>query len=134
MDSPKRMPDVAPPLSKTPLNRFVYYMAIIVAGIGAFYAYRISQLYHSWKTPLTSNTASGGIEDHIHALADAFGVPASNLAFAIAEAVREHVPPASIASVAAKETGTLIQALVGSEPTPTTGYVGQVVNGLVDDL
>jgi len=128
------MPTVDAPLSKTPMNRFVYIMALVATAIAAFYAYRISQFYHSWKTPLTSNTSLGGVEEHIRALADAFGVPAGDLASAIAEAVRDHVPPASLLSVAAKETGSLVQSLVGQEPTATAGYVGQVVGGLVDDL
>ncbi len=43
------------------------------------------------------------VEDRINDLAAALGMPSSDLSAAIADAVREHVPPASLSSVAAHE-------------------------------
>jgi hypothetical protein len=47
------------------------------------------------------------VEDRIRDLADALGMPSGDLARAIAVAVREYVPPASLSSVsaAAQKTG-----------------------------
>lgn len=56
------------------------------------------------------------VEERIESLATALGMPASDLASAIAVAVRQHVPPASLSSVAnkAQETGgsKLVEALL----------------------
>ena len=46
---------------------------------------------------------SQSVEDRINALAEALGMPSSDLADAIGDAVRAHVPPASLSSVAAHE-------------------------------
>ena len=48
---------------------------------------------------------SGEVERRIDELASALGIPSKDLANAIAGAVREYVPPASLSSVAAHETG-----------------------------
>ena len=58
-----------------------------------------------------SASASGesNVEDRINALAEALGIPSKELASAIAVAVKEYVPPASLSSVLAaeaKETGS----------------------------
>jgi len=51
------------------------------------------------------NRDGSGVEDKINALAEALGMPPKELASAIAGAVKEYVPPASLSSVASKETG-----------------------------
>lgn len=58
------------------------------------------------------------VEDRINALADALGMPSSDLAAAIAGAVREYVPPATLSSLAAHETETgsgVVDALVNEK-------------------
>lgn len=67
-------------------------------------------------SPLPPHTAdSDGVEGRINALAEALGMPSLDLARAIAGAVRHFVPPASLSSVAAKETGEVIQVLLNEE-------------------
>ncbi|KAI0357201.1 hypothetical protein OH77DRAFT_1422747 [Trametes cingulata] len=123
---------VSPPLSNTPLHRFNYYIVLFAALAIAFYAWRLLQWKAEvggwWNLALgkrppgadavvgagaasTSPTASTGVssggkptvEDRINELAAALGMPSKDLAVAIADAVREHVPPASLSSVAAHE-------------------------------
>jgi len=57
----------------------------------------------------SGNTSGGSdVEDRINALAEALGMPPKELASAIASAVKQYVPPASLSSMslaAAKETG-----------------------------
>ena len=53
---------------------------------------------------MTSGSGGGAsVEERIDALAQALGMPSSDLADAIADAVRAHVPPASLSSAAAHE-------------------------------
>jgi len=52
------------------------------------------------------------VEDRINELASALGMPPKDLASAIAGAVREYVPPASLSSIAASQTGEAVQWLV----------------------
>jgi hypothetical protein len=71
------------------------------------------------------------VEDRINALASALGIPSTDLASAIAGVVREYVPPASLSSVAAKETGKVVESLLKDENQKgekTPGVVEQVVN------
>jgi len=85
------------------------------------------------------------VEDKINDLAKALGMPSSELASAIAVAVRHYVPPASLSSIAAKETGPAVQALLEPSsgdttptitaeagPTASTGpsIVGEVFEGI----
>ena len=126
----KNLQPVSPPLAHTPFRRFVYYIATFAIIVMAFYGWRMFQWkteYGGWwnlalgrrppgagLTPTagatnaryTWKTAEGStklVEDNLQALADALGMPSSDLASAIADAVREHVPPASLSSVAAHE-------------------------------
>lgn len=79
------------------------------------------------------------VEDRINALADALGMPPRDLAVAIASAVKEYVPPASLSSVAERETGKpAVDALLGQgagagrtvgQPEPT-GIIGGVLHGM----
>lgn len=122
----KGIRSVSPPLANTPLHRFNYYIVLFAALLMAFYSWRLLQ----WKAEVggwwnlalgkrppgadalraNAPSASAGsetgrvsVEDRIGALADALGMPSSDLAAAIADAVREHVPPASLSSIAAHE-------------------------------
>lgn len=49
--------------------------------------------------------AESVVEERIGALAEALDMPSRDLAFAIADGVREHVPPASLLSVKEHQTG-----------------------------
>ncbi|KAI0667529.1 hypothetical protein C8Q78DRAFT_982304 [Trametes maxima] len=120
---------VSPPFSNTPLHRFNYYIALFAVVSISFYAWRLL----SWKAEVGGwwnlalgkrppgadavvNTATGAspsgtpnamgvtVEDRINELASALGMPSKDLTAAIANAVREHVPPASLSSVAAHES------------------------------
>ena len=93
---------------------------------------------------------SHSVEDKINDLAYALGMPSRELASAIAIAVREYVPPASLSSVAAKETGSIAQVLVhgatddeegkfakitqggANEPEATQGVFESVIHGVND--
>ncbi|KAF9530824.1 hypothetical protein CPB83DRAFT_850398 [Crepidotus variabilis] len=62
-----------------------------------------------WKGKKTNpdcHNPVGSVEHHITALAGALGMPTPDLTRAIALAVRQYVPPASLASLAAKERET----------------------------
>ncbi|KAH8105310.1 hypothetical protein BXZ70DRAFT_517738 [Cristinia sonorae] len=52
------------------------------------------------------------VERRINELAAALGLPSKDLASAIAGAVREYVPPASISSIAAHQTGDAVKFIV----------------------
>ena len=68
--------------------------------------------WRGWNGRKESDRPSETVEDRINALALALGMPSRELASAIAVAVREYVPPASLSSIAAKETGSVVDALV----------------------
>lgn len=66
------------------------------------------------------------VEDRINALAQALGATSPDLARAIAGAVRHYSPPASLSSIAAKETGEAVRILTNEvqtdkEPGPNAG-------------
>ena len=85
------------------------------------------------KTP-NINGNDESVEDRINGLANALGIPSRELASAIAGAVRQYVPPASLSSIAAKETGKVLESLLKAEEMPQAGVVEQVLGGLVDEL
>lgn len=61
-----------------------------------------------------ANAGSGGageVERRINELAAALGIPSKDLASAIAGAVREYVPRASLSSIAAHQTGYAVSQL-----------------------
>ncbi|GJJ14132.1 hypothetical protein Clacol_008389 [Clathrus columnatus] len=128
------------PGSKVPFNRFIYIFSALVVAFTLFNVYRILQ----WKTlaggwtslmlgklgenPSTSNNDQSAqpssatdhpresVDYHIEALAKALGLPSRDLASAIAEAIREHIPPASLSSVSAAEatqSGDPVNIIVG---------------------
>ena len=78
------------------------------------------------------------MEDRINGLARVLGIPSKELASAIAGAVRQNVPPASLSSITAKETGTVMESLLKmeEEKMPQAGMVEQVMNfgGMDDEL
>lgn len=62
------------------------------------------------------------VEDNIKALAEALGLPSRDLASAIAQAVREHLPLASLSSVSAAEatqSDDAVNILVGGDEDNT---------------
>lgn len=154
--------DVPLPLENTSLRRLIYILVTLTALLGFFYAYRTVQYKKevggwwnlvlgrkpphvtggSWESP-SSSGSKHSVEDKINDLAAALGMPSHELASAIALAVHNYVPPASLSSIAAKETGTVIKVLKeGAEsgeadglnvpqrsPEPTPGVVEEIVNG-----
>ncbi|KAI0264729.1 hypothetical protein BC834DRAFT_252608 [Gloeopeniophorella convolvens] len=86
----------------------------------------------SGAPPAASGDADGarasGVEHRIEELAAALGMQSADLAGAIASAVREHVPPASLSSVAsaAQETGgsAVVDALLGDQDRSRGGMGG----------
>lgn len=162
------MRTVSPPLSSTRLNRFIYLLVGLTALLCAFYTYRLVQHKRNvggwWNVALgrqqqntytqtwqengavSHNTNKYGynrgneVEERLNALADALGMPSKELASAIAGAVRAYVPPASMSSVAAKETGEAVKVLL-SEPEAkeqeaatkqdgSPGVVGGIIHGV----
>ncbi|KAF7324597.1 hypothetical protein MKEN_00501000 [Mycena kentingensis (nom. inval.)] len=123
------------PLSKTRLNRLIYLLLLLSTLLSAYYGWRIMQ----WKTEvggwwnlalgkkpdhvLTSDSPpksqrklskhrSDAVEDRITALAKELGIPSRDLASAIAVAVKQHIPPASLSSIAAHQTGEAVSAML----------------------
>ena len=76
------------------------------------------------KTPIINGDES--VEDHINGLARALGIPSKELASAIAGVVQQYVPPVSLSSIAAKETGTVVESLlkVAEMPEQVMGFGG----------
>jgi len=82
-----------------------------------------------------------GVEDRINALAKALGMPPKELASAIAGAVKEYVPPASLSSMssaAAKQTGRNAETAnilwaegEGEEGKGGDGAMGDVLGSMV---
>ncbi|KAF8577509.1 hypothetical protein K439DRAFT_1250523, partial [Ramaria rubella] len=115
------------PFSRVRFNTFIYILSGIAFAFIAFNVWRMLQ----WKTAAGGwwNLALGkrpqsivsgengpdlrekgtkvverdSVEDRINALAEALGLPSHDLASAIADAVKNHVPPASLSSISAAE-------------------------------
>ncbi|KAJ6602790.1 hypothetical protein DFH09DRAFT_969145 [Mycena vulgaris] len=166
-ETPSLQP-VSKPLASTRLNRLIYLLLLLSTLLSAYYGYRVVQ----WKTEvggwwnlalgkrppqLKYDTASRpqskgkkgkkekpgeSVEDRINALADALGMPSKDLASAIAGAVKQYVPPASLSSVAAHQTGEAVDALLkgaseddGQKETPKGAEdSGGVVSGLASGV
>ena len=123
---------VSPPLSNISFRRFTHYLAVAVGLIFALYAWRLTvwkaEAGGWWNLALgrrpqstpsvfngnkgdpvsTQEMAGGGdlsVEERINALASVLGMPSKDLASAIASAVHDYVPPATLTSVAAHQTG-----------------------------
>ncbi|KAF5392527.1 hypothetical protein D9757_002227 [Collybiopsis confluens] len=158
----KRLQPVNPPLKSIRLSNLIYILVLLSTLLTAFYSYRLvqwkSEVGGWWnlalgkKPPVAQTTPvysgqqrhskdqhSNGVEDKINALAEALGMPSKDLALAIAVAVREYVPPASLSSIKERETGTAVDILLRgngegktietSEPT-STGVVEGVVRNM----
>ena len=64
------------------------------------------------------------VEDRIKSLAEALGLPSHELASAIAGALKNHIPPASLSSISAAEAthgGTAARILVGGDEEVQSG-------------
>ncbi|KAJ7054206.1 hypothetical protein C8F01DRAFT_499116 [Mycena amicta] len=148
---------VSKPLSSTRLNRLIYLLLLVSTLLSAYYGYRIVQ----WKTQAGGwwNLASGKrtqamkdgagrrgpagrggdiVQDRINALAEALGMPSRDLASAIAGAVKQYVPPASLSSVAAHQTGEAVEAMLKEDgkktPPNTEEDSGGVVNNFASGM
>ncbi|KAL4241826.1 hypothetical protein ABKN59_000710 [Abortiporus biennis] len=64
------------------------------------------------------------VEDRINDLAIALGMPSKQLASAIAVAVREYVPPATLSSIAAHQSGDAVRYLLDPEGAPSADAGG----------
>ncbi|KAJ7711304.1 hypothetical protein B0H14DRAFT_2483233 [Mycena olivaceomarginata] len=129
------------PLASTRLNRLIYLLLLLSTLLSAYYGYRVVQWKTDvggwWNLALgrrppqikfddgerpsskksqsrkeKKKASSETVEERINALADALGMPSRDLASAIAGAVRQHVPPASLSSVAAHQTGAAVDELL----------------------
>jgi hypothetical protein len=155
-DFPALAEQVPPPLSNVRLHRFIYSLFFLIALAGAYYSYHIMQFktdtIGGWRKSPGFTTVQqqqqqqqqqqyagsasspcqsdgGSVEDRINQLAQALGVPSDDLAGAIASAVREHVPPASLSSIAAKESGDAVRKLVGNDAPGGKGEWSKVSSG-----
>jgi len=129
---------VSPPLSKISLHKFIYALTFILLLFGAFYSYRMvqykTQIGGWWnllmgKSPVYNQGHGPGgehykscspsestVEDRINAIAEALGMPSSDLAQVIAAAVVQHrATSATLSSVTAKKTGEAINVLPNEE-------------------
>ncbi|KAJ7075248.1 hypothetical protein B0H15DRAFT_917046 [Mycena belliarum] len=133
------MRNVSKPLESTRLNRLIYLLLLLSTLLSAYYGYRVLQWKtevggwwnlalgkrpppHRFDMDRTSSKYASPkgrgrgkheeVEDRINALADALGMPKKDLASAIAGAVKAYVPPASLSSVAAHQTGEAVDALL----------------------
>lgn len=153
------------PLEKTRLSRLIYILVLLSALFLGFYAYRLTQwktdaetgrpgsLWHfgfgspkPTQTPnlpeqhgqRTAGPAAPTVENQIKALAVALGMPSSDLARAIAAAVRAYVPPASLSSVKEKETGSpIVEELFKEANQAGTAAVADstgVLNGVLEGI
>ncbi|KZP25871.1 hypothetical protein FIBSPDRAFT_909408 [Athelia psychrophila] len=141
----KALTRVDAPLTNLSLNNLIYILSLLSVALIAWYSWRIvgykrevggwwnlalgkkahasepsatGWFSHSKADKGTGEGRGGGneVEERINALAAALGMPPTHLASAIASAVREHVPPASLSSVAASEpTGAATKVLVNDE-------------------
>jgi len=145
MSPPRALRPVSAPLSSTPLSRLIYILITLSVLLISYYSYRGLQYKSAvggwWnlalgKPPAIITTTRHGddetVEDRINGLARVLGVPSKELASAVAGVVRQYVPPASLSSIAARETGKKgLEGLLKVEEV-----VEQVVSfgGLDDEL
>ncbi|KAK7696504.1 hypothetical protein QCA50_001162 [Cerrena zonata] len=130
---------VSPPLSNVSLHRFNYYLAIFATLLFALYTYKLIQWKadagswwnlmlgkrppmmqgnggpqggNDWQVAGTDGRGDMSVEQRINELALALGMPSKDLASAIANVVREYVPPASLSSISAHQSGEAVSYLV----------------------
>jgi hypothetical protein len=135
--STRALQPVSAPLSSTPLPRLIYILTTLSILLLSYYSYRGLQYKSAeggwWDTALGRTSIINGdesVEDRINGIARELGIPSNELASAIAGVVRQYVPPASLSSIAAKETGKIMESLLKVEETPQAqaGVVEQVMN------
>ncbi|KAF8175473.1 hypothetical protein K438DRAFT_1608490 [Mycena galopus ATCC 62051] len=163
-DAPPLVP-VTKPLASTRLNRLIYLLLLLSTLLSAYYGYRIVQWktdvggwwnlalgrrppqikFDDAEHPSAKAKARKGkkggdetVEDRINALADALGMPSRDLASAIAVAVKQYVPPASLSSVAAHQTGEAVETLLKSTEKSNEQREGEADSedsgGIVDGI
>ena len=150
---------VSPPLSSTRLSNLIYLLIGLTTLLGAFFSYRIVQYKADvgwWNLALGRGSqmwADSGssmrdregersareesVEDRINALASALGMPSNELASAVASAVRSYVPPASLSSVAAKETGEAVKVLLSEKnggEGHISGFTAETIGGIAGGI
>lgn len=147
---------IKPPLHNLNLNSFIYILVFISVLLAGYYSWKIvqlerevggwwnlavgkrpPQLNNQYTTPVTEPSSGAGqneVEQKINELAKALGMKSKDLASAIADAVRDHVPPASLSSIASKETGSVIQHLVGKQEQQGGGGVAESVGHVVGSV
>jgi len=122
MSPPRGLLPVSAPFSSTPLSRLIYILITLSILLISYYSYRGLQYKSAvggwWKMGLGKPPMIIGdesVEDRINGLGRALGIPSKELASAIAGVVRQYVPPASLSSIAAKETGEVVESLLKAE-------------------
>lgn len=125
---------VSPPLASTRLPTLIYTLAVLSTLIVLYYSYRLKAQTSDWwlakpkwtwpASRESSRQRSETVEDRINALASVLGMPSNQLASAIAVAAREYVPPTSLSSITAKETGTIAEVLVEGVVNGMESFVG----------
>lgn len=139
---------VSPPLRTVSFSNLIYVLIILTGLLAAYYSYRIIQYRNSvggwWDVALGRLPQAQGaqvqhshhhrntVEDRINDLAKALGMPSKDLASAIVVAVRNYVPPASLSSVAAEETGPAVQELLKEPPSSASPSATGVVRGVAE--
>jgi len=148
---PRRSPimrAVSPPLSSTRLSNLIYLLVGLTTLLAAFLAYQTVQHkadFGSWWNFFVDKRSQTcareeSVEERINALASALGMPSSELASAIAGAVRSYVPPASLSSVAAKETGEAVKVLLSESNggqeyiSASNGAAAEIIGGVVGGI
>ncbi|KAG5350361.1 hypothetical protein C0989_011369 [Termitomyces sp. Mn162] len=160
----KPLKPVSPPLFNTRLHRLIYLLILLTALLSAYYSYRavqsktevagwwnptlrrrplhmhmdqdeVSPFRKARKGKVAAPKNGESVEDKINALAQALGMSSKDLASAIAVAVREYVPPASLSSIVAKESGTAVQEMLQGETSAesdvqSTGVVDSMEKGM----
>ncbi|KAJ7590426.1 hypothetical protein C8J56DRAFT_1014285 [Mycena floridula] len=157
---------VSAPLYKTRLSNLIYVLVLLSGVIFAFYGYRAFQMkrevggwwnfvlkgkrtaypnqpvhvdFHgSAKEHAAKQERGSNVESLINELANALGMQSKDLAVAIASAVKEFVPPASLSSIAAEQTGKseIVEELLNPSKAKEdinpegAGIVGGVLGGI----
>lgn len=125
------------PFYKTSFNTFIYSLALVAVFIVAFYAWRLmawKREVGGWmnlalgrKPPVSADGSGSIIYDggtrgrkvsaKISELAEVLGIPPATLATAIASAVSQHVPPATLSSISKNEasTASVVRSLLQDE-------------------
>ncbi|KAF8637774.1 hypothetical protein AX17_002583 [Amanita inopinata Kibby_2008] len=155
----KPLKDVSPPLSGMRLHHLIYSLLLLSSIIGAYYSYRLiqykTQVGGWWNMaigrspshlqqqqqsarPCSCTHGKSGqrdmVEDRLSRLAQALGMPTDDLAGAIAGAVREYVPPASLSSIAATETGRAVRILLEGAGERGGGKASQGAASVVEGV